>query len=171
MYILYIVSLVLNWFSNLEFWRQKKLSKLGGCNLDKIQKNSSFSSWNRPLVSQLPSRKISDVVFKPWIRAGNTSTCQWPVNRMQWLIDFTVCEWTVPSNPWKVSYTWSCLKLLPPGLGSAEQERWWSIVHKTSTVLAVMAILCCSQFGHRFSTIWVVSLFVARQFEPESKFT
>ena len=91
MYIVYIVSLVLNWFSNLEFWRQKKLSKLGGCNLDKIQKNSSFSSWNRPLVSQLPSRKISDVVFKPWIRAGNTNTCQ-PMESRDWFILLYVSE-------------------------------------------------------------------------------
>ena len=96
-----------------------------------------------------------------------------PVNRMQWLIDFTVCEWTVPSNPWNVSSTWSCLKLLPPGLGSAEQERWRSRVPKTSTVLTVMAIVFCSQFGQcqRFSTILVVSQFVARQFWPELKFT
>ena len=72
-----------------------------------------------------------------------------------------------------VSFTWSCLKLLPPGLGSAEQDRWWRRVPKTSIVLTVMAIVFCSQFGQyqQFPTIWVVSLFVVRQFEPELKFT
>ena len=96
-----------------------------------------------------------------------------PVNRMQWLIDFTVCEWSVPSNPWNVSFTWSCLKLLPPGLGSAEQDRWWRRVQRTTTVLTVMAIVFCSQFGQyqQFPTIWDVSLFVTIQFEPKSKFT
>ena len=79
--------------------------------------------------------------------------------------------WT---NPWNFSPTWSLLELLSVcGLGTAEQERWWSRVHKTSTVLAVMAILCCSQFGQcqQLPKNWVVSLFVARQFWPELKFT
>ena len=62
-YILYIVSLVLNWLSNLEFRRRKKVVQVvqiggrgGGGNLDKIQKNSRFFRETFPYS---PTTKIT----------------------------------------------------------------------------------------------------------------
>ena len=58
-YIVYIVFLVLNWLPNLEFWRQKKVVQVvqvgerKGCNLDKIQKKSSFLVLESVSVSVL----------------------------------------------------------------------------------------------------------------------
>ena len=63
-YNVYIVSLVLKWLSNLEFRRRKKVVQVvqiggggEGGNLDKIQKNSSFSSGYLSLDKQIFERK------------------------------------------------------------------------------------------------------------------
>ena len=66
--------------------------------------------------------------------------------------------------PWILSHTWSLPTTVCLWVGRVEQERRWSRVHKTNTLLEVIAILCFSQFTN--SSHQVLSLFVAKRFEP-----
>ena len=72
----YIVFLVLNWISNLEFRRPKKLyklSKLGGGNLDKIQKNSTLSSGERPFDDRHFDVWVQRSVWLMWSPCAGSS--------------------------------------------------------------------------------------------------
>ena len=67
---------------------------------------------------------------------------------------------------WILSPTWSLPTTVCLWVGRVEQERWWSRVHKTNTLLEVIAILCFSQFTN--SCHQVLSLFVAKRFDQAS---
>ena len=131
------VFLVLNWLSNLEFRRRKQVEQVvqiggsgrGGGNLDKIQKNSSFFSGNRPqslnwVISRhtaSPQLKTSRLGFKlPSPLSQNSSNTPYPSN--------------LPKN--------LCPKFNPT------QSIWDSLIFRANTcltaIIAVRQVLHCS---------------------------